>query len=291
MLGARVHVTLALAAPGAWVMADPNKFERALINLAANGCDAMAEGGDLTIETRGVELVEDERHRVGSLPAGRYTEVRVTDTGGGMSEDVRAHLFEPFYTTRARDRHRGLGLSFVYGFMMQANGHVAVESRPGVGTTVRLHFPRQAAPRGVEDPVAAEIPGQEAMTVLVAEDEHGLRRLMRSCLERAGFIVLEAADGRAAVDLAARHSGRIDALVSDLVMPGMSGAQLAVHLALDRPEMAVLFVSGYGADTLGDLRTLSREPGLLRKPFTMRELVDGVRNLVAVSAGDAGATA
>ncbi|HEY3380728.1 MAG TPA: ATP-binding protein [Vicinamibacterales bacterium] len=280
LAGSHVTVKVVPGAPDAWLMADPNQLERALINLAANAKEAMPEGGVLTIMTRAVEIGAGGSERIGTAPPGSYVEIRVADTGTGMDDEVQAHLFEPFFTTRSRDQHRGLGLSLVYGIAMRSEGHVHVESEKGRGTTVHLLFPRRDAPTAVE-PLRPAAAVERSATVLLAEDERGLRRLIKSCLERDGFVVLEAADGRAALDMAARHDGRIDVLLTDVVMPGLNGRELAIRLLPERPEMRVLFISGYAPDTLGDLKVADADPVLLQKPFAMRDLVEVVRQLVS----------
>jgi two-component system, cell cycle sensor histidine kinase and response regulator CckA len=291
LVGDRVTVVVTPGVPGGLVNVDPFQFERALINLAANAGEAMPDGGTLAVRTSAVDLREDGPKRIGALPAGAYLVVELSDTGTGMTADVRAHLFEPFFTTRPRDRHRGLGLSLVYGIMSRLGGHIDVASVPGQGTTVRLYCPRHAEerPAGAEAPASA--PTGEGLTVLLAEDEDDLRDLMRSFLEEAGFVVLDAADGRAALDLATQYPGRIDALVSDVVMPGIDGKELARRLGTERPEMRVLFVSGYTPDLLDGLEMAIAPPDLMQKPFTMQELVARVREVVAggrrAPAGDA----
>jgi two-component system, cell cycle sensor histidine kinase and response regulator CckA len=242
----------------------------------------MPDGGTLRIGTRSIRLSEGDSYRFGSLPAGSYVEIALADTGVGMDEEVRGQVFEPFFTTTPGEGHRGLGLSIVYGVVRQASGHIELESEPGRGTTVRIYLPAKPPRRDTaavhEEPVDAD----RKMTVLVAEDEPGLRRLMCMSLEQAGFTVLEAADGRAAVDVGERHPGRIDLLVSDVIMPGWGGPEAARRLLADRPEMRVMFVSGYAPDTLGDLTATAGEVVLLPKPFAMSDLVLRAR---AVSLG------
>jgi signal transduction histidine kinase len=279
LLSDEVTVQFRPGAAGACVQTDPGQFERALVNIAANARDAMPDGGALTVATRLLVLGETESPAPGMLPAGRYVELTMTDTGHGMDEDVRSRLFEPFFTTHGREGHRGLGLPIVYGVVRQAGGHIEVDSRPGSGTTVRLILPRRQAAEAVlaARPVAV---GDRPRTVLLAEDERGLRRLIKSTLETEGFTVLEAGDGGAAVDVAERHRGTIDLLLSDVVMPVLGGPEVARKVTASRPETRVLFISGYAPETLGDLRVPGTMTRLLPKPFTMAELVETVREQI-----------
>ena len=281
VIGDRCEVVLQEGAPGAWLRSDPRQFERALINLVANARDAMLDGGLITVTSAVVELGDGTARPAVGLPPGEYVEVEVLDEGAGISPEARAHLFEPFFTTRPREKHRGLGLSTVYGFASRSGGHVALEDRQGGGTVARLLFPAQPAPPEPLVAPAGPVPRRSA-TVLVAEDERGLRRLLRGSLDRAGFAVLEAPDGQAAFDLATQYEGRIDLLLSDVVMPGMRGPELATRLRMERPEMQALFISGFTTNLI-DLQAGS-EPGLayMQKPFTMHELVARVRSLVGV---------
>ncbi len=185
-------------------------------------------------------------------------------------------MFEPFFTTRHDDGHRGLGLPIVYGVVRQASGHIEVDSEPGAGTTVRLYLPLR--PRPVDAAKQVESTGvvDRPSTILLAEDERGLRRLIRTTLEREGFTVLEAADGGAAIDVADRHPGTIDLLLSDVVMPVFGGPEVARRVVGGRPETRVLFISGYAPETLGALDVPGAGSSLLPKPFTMDELVTRV---------------
>lgn len=289
LVGDQVTVTIEPGAAGSQMQADPNQFDRAILNIAANARDAMPGGGVLRISTREIALTEGQSRQVGSLPPGRYVEIEVTDTGHGMNEDARGHVFEPFFTTRTGDGHRGLGLSIVYGVVRQVSGHIEVESVEGQGTTVRLYLPRVQARRAAEEKDGRVAESGQPLTVLVAEDERGLRRLMCTSLEQAGFNVLEAADGRAAVDAGEQYPGRIDLLVSDVVMPGCGGPEAARLLLAERPEMRVMFVSGYAPDTLGDLHVPGEEVVFLPKPFAMSELTARARATALGVPLDAGA--
>jgi signal transduction histidine kinase/ActR/RegA family two-component response regulator len=288
LLGERVAVTVRPGTHGSWVGCDVHQFERALLNVAANARDAMPEGGTFRIATRDLMLREGLSRTPGLLPAGAYVQITLSDTGVGMDEEVRSQVFEPFFTTRHDEGHRGLGLSLAYGVVRQAGGHIDIDSLPGRGTTLDIYLPQRvpsARPQATETGAPSI---DRPVTVLLAEDERGLRRLMKASLEGDGFTVLEAADGRTAVDIAEQHCGRIDLLLSDVVMPGYTGPEVAARVVADRPETRVMFVSGYAPETLGDLRVAGAETLLLAKPFTMDDLSDRVK---AVLAGRASASA
>jgi signal transduction histidine kinase/ActR/RegA family two-component response regulator len=266
-------------AGGRSIGTDPQQFERVLINLVANAREAMPDGGRIDVTTRALCWNEEDPARPSTLPPGSYLEVAVADTGPGMTREAQSRAFDPFFTTKDKHEHPGLGLSVVYGIVMQAGGAVRIDTRPGSGTTVRLVFPE--VPPQAEAELAGEAPVAPVRvegrpTVLLAEDDHGFRELMRVALAREGYLVLEAADGRAALDLAARHEGRIDLLLTDLVMPGVDGRRLAERLLPGRPEMHVLFVSGFAGDLLSDFDTAQAGRAFLQKPFTMSELVQRV---------------
>jgi signal transduction histidine kinase/CheY-like chemotaxis protein len=285
LLTDRVTLTFAPGAGGAWIQVDPDQFERALLNIVANARDALHDGGTVKVATRALILADGESSTLGLLPPGRYVEVAVTDSGAGMDDEVRSRLFEPFFTTRHAEGRKGLGLATVYGVVRQASGHIEVDSRPGAGTTVRLYLPRRQPPVEVKREAEAPPPVDRRCTVLLAEDERGLRRLIRSALELEGLVVLEAADGGAAVDVAENHPGTIDLLVSDVVMPVFGGPEVARRVLAGRPETRVLFISGYAPETLGDLHVRGTETSLLPKPFTMTDLVAKVRALLPARAG------
>jgi PAS domain S-box-containing protein len=262
------------------VRADPGQIEQVIMNLAVNACDAMPGGGTLTIETANVEIgAGDEREA--AAPPGRYVLLTVSDTGLGMSATTRARVFEPFFTTKERGKGTGLGLSTVYGIVKQSEGCVTVESEPGRGTTFRVYLPR------VDAAVESAVPGRAFTasrggdeTVLVVEDQEPVRRLTRRVLETQGYAVLAASDGHEALSLAEQHAGSIHILVTDVVMPGMSGREVGRRLAVKRPGMRVLYLSGYADDSIVNHGVL--EPGLafLQKPFTPESLARRVREVL-----------
>jgi PAS domain S-box-containing protein len=266
------------------VRADPGQIEQVIVNLAVNARDAMPDGGRLTIETRNVELDAEYAADHPTLKPGRYVLLAVTDSGVGMDEETKSRIFEPFFTTKARGKGTGLGLATVYGIVQQTGGHIWPYSEPGRGTTMRVYLPRVEAPA---DPV--EHPGDggpEAVggteTILVVEDEAPVRAVTRQLLERNGYTVLEAPDGPAALALVdgAAGSRHIDLLLTDVIMPGMSGRELADKLKARRPNVRVLFMSGYTDDAV--VRHGMLEPGLayLEKPFRPPTLLKKVRGVL-----------
>jgi len=256
------------------VRADPTQLQQVLLNLAVNARDAMPEGGRLSISTR-----EAEPGSVGA--AGPHVELAVADTGHGMTEEVRRHLFEPFFTTKAVGKGPGLGLAVVYGIVKQSGGHIDVETGPGVGTTFRICLPRVADPEPPRPPVEAGPPRRE--TVLLAEDEDAVRALARQVLGSGGYAVLEACDGAEALRLAERHPGRIDLLVSDVVMPGLGGLQLADRLRARDPTVKVLYLSGYVQDEVLRHGVSRAEVHFLAKPFSPGALAEKVREVLGTS--------
>ena len=254
------------------VRIDRGQAEQVLVNLVVNARDAMPEGGRITIEIAEVALDEGDAGRVAGLPAGPYIVLTVSDTGAGMDEHTKARIFEPFFTTKEPGKGTGLGLATVYGIVRQSEGGVTVESQLGVGTSFKIYLPRVDGV--VEEETAAVAPvGRGTETVLLVEDETHVRSLVETVLAEHGYHVLTAGRPREAVRLAERHAGPIHLLLSDMVMPEMSGSALARQILPLRPEMVVLFMSGY-ADYPAEQATGG---GLLQKPFTPDALARAVR--------------
>jgi len=267
-------------------LCDPNQLESALLNLANNARDAMPEGGHLVIETENATVRAGQAARYGDLQPGEYVLVSVRDNGAGMPPDVVARAFDPFFTTKPMGQGTGLGLSMVYGFARQSGGNVRIDSRPGMGTEVRLLLPRHVA----EAP-AAETPGDDAPLaaasrkglVLLVDDDHDIRTVMAEVLHLQGYTVLQAADAPHAL----RHlkEGRPDVLVTDIGLPnGMNGRQLADQVRVQWPQLPVLLVTGYAETTVMRNDTLPAQMELLTEPFAMHALVDKVGAMLAACA-------
>jgi CheY-like chemotaxis protein/anti-sigma regulatory factor (Ser/Thr protein kinase) len=245
------------------VTCDPGQIEQLLVNLALNARDAMPAGGNLVIDTE----AHDDQVRM-----------RISDSGRGMAVDVVEHAFEPFFTTKANGEGTGLGLATVYGIVSQAGGEVSIASEPGLGTTVTVLLPAASDADSPAAVAAGPAPTNgHGETLLVVEDEAALRDVAGRILSGAGYRVLSAECGPEALELAARHEGAIDLLVSDVVMPGMLGKDLAERLVDSRPETRVLYMSGYAQPVLHTHGTLDPGVALLEKPFTANDLLTAVR--------------
>ena len=276
LLSADVKLTLRLGSSVGAVRMDPGHLEQVLVNLVLNARDAMPEGGTLTIETLEREIGKGARAR--QVRPGPYVVLTVRDTGTGMDSEALRHLFEPFNGTTSQQRRSGLGLSIVHGIVRQNGGVVRVASEPGHGTSVKVYLP-QVEP--VEDPLESttdELRGGE--TVLVAEDEEGVRELLRKVLGDHGHAVLEARHGRDALMVADRYERPIDLLIADVVMPEIGGGELVQRLQSQRPDLKVLYISGYTNDEIVRRGVRRTEAHFLQKPFTSQELMRKVRQVL-----------
>jgi CheY-like chemotaxis protein len=277
IIGDDVQVAVRLADRLSSVEADRAQIERVIVNLAANARDAMPDGGALTIETANVDLDADQVATHGDGTTGPHVMLAVSDTGTGMDEEVRRHLFEPFYTTKPAGQGTGLGLATVFGVVKQSGGGIYVYSEPGRGTTFKIYFPaRTAAPDSVETDNGHAQRGSE--TIMVVEDDPGVRDLVRLMLEANGYHVLPVADAAEAARVCA--ASRIDLLLTDVVMPGVNGRALAERLAGIAPAMRVLFMSGYSDEAVVRHGELSAHAAFLEKPFTERALTLKVREVL-----------
>ena len=280
LIGEDIDLQLALHADLGRVSADAGEVEQVLMNLAVNARDAMPCGGTLTIETNNVELDDSYTSRHMTVKPGPYVLLAVSDNGGGMDEATQARLFEPFFTTKAAGRGTGLGLSTVFGIVKHSGGNVNVYSVPGRGTSIKVYLPRvdrqaETEPASTRTRVA---PGSE--TVLLVEDEEMVRRLVRESLERAGYRVMDTSDPVEARRLSESYRGIIHLLITDVVMPRISGRELAEELVARRPAMKVLYMSGYTDNAIVNTGILHKEVAFLQKPFTPAALAAKVREVL-----------
>ena len=263
------------------VLADQSQIEQVIMNLAVNARDAMPKGGKLLLQTRNVNLDETYTHRHGRIRAGPHVLLTVTDTGTGMDEEIQSHLFEPFFTTKEIGKGTGLGLATVYGIVKQSDGDIWVYSEPGHGSTFKIYLPRveEALEQPSRTSPRAE-PRKGSETVLLVEDSEFVRRLLRELLGQCGYKVLEASQGHEALRLSNEYEGRIDLLLTDMVMPRMSGRELAAQLAPQRPTMKVLYMSGYTEEAITRHGVLDPGTAFLEKPFTPETLARKLRQIL-----------
>ena len=269
-----------------WIKADPGQLEQVIMNLAVNARDAMPTGGRLTIESRIVTIDEADLRSAGGPPVGRYGLLRVADTGGGFNEETKKKIFEPFFTTKAVGKGTGLGLAVVHGVVEQFGGYVTVESQIGVGTTFNLYFPLAAEFAAGPQGAGATLAVRGTETVLLVEDEDAVRNIVRLALTMQGFTVLQASGGEEAIQLATAHKGPIHLLVTDVVMPEMSGRRLAEVVRRHRPEIPVLFMSGYTEEAVVN-HGVDSSDAFIQKPFTPQALARKVRAVLSETGAQA----
>jgi signal transduction histidine kinase len=264
------------------VKADPSQIEQVVLNLGVNARDAMPRGGKLIIRTQNVRLDRAEAAQLSaSLRPGDYVMLSVTDTGAGMDEETMSHIFEPFFTTKGPGKGTGLGLATVYGIVRQTGGGISVESEPGKGSIFRIYLPQVSAPVDFTKSLPAPVEKSDNFeTVLVVEDEDIVRELVCEVLEEQGYNVICAPDGVEALKVAGQFDGMIHLLVTDVIMPHMNGHELAVKLSALRPDMKVLYVSGYSDNDIGDHGVLDPRYELLQKPFTPQTLARKIRDVI-----------
>jgi two-component system, cell cycle sensor histidine kinase and response regulator CckA len=280
LIGDDIELALRFSSAQALIKVDQNQLEQVVMNLVINARDAMPDGGKILIETDLCELDEAYASRHKPVIAGRYVRLSVSDTGIGMDRNTKSHLFEPFFTTKELGRGTGLGLSIVYGIVKQSEGYIWVYSEPGHGTTFKIYLPLRSAAveRTVVQPRVESVRGVE--TVLLVEDDTNFRTLMADFLTGLGYTILESGSGRAALEAIAKQSVPVQALITDLMMPGMGGRELANRLMATLPNLRVLYISGYTHDSAVQTRVLNEGESFLQKPFMLAELSRKLREVI-----------
>jgi nitrogen-specific signal transduction histidine kinase/CheY-like chemotaxis protein len=279
LIGEDVELRTVPAAELDSVRADPGQLEQVIVNLVVNARDAMPKGGQLTIETANSTIDESSTVAHAVVPPGSYVLLMVSDTGVGMDAETQARIFEPFFTTKERGKGTGLGLATVYGIVKQSGGYILVYSELAHGTTFKVYLPRVAAPADPVIAAAAKPSGslQGSETILVTEDQEEVRNLIRRMLQMRGYNLLVAASGQEALLLADTRPGEIDLLLTDVVMPGIGGRELALLLGPKHPHMKVLFLSGYTDESIVHRGLLAPGLAFLQKPFSADALARKVR--------------
>ena len=280
MIGENIAMVTAVDEHLARVKVDPGQIQQVLLNLAVNARDGMPDGGKLSLEARNTTLDESSARLI-DIPAGKYVLLVFSDTGCGMTAEVQKQAFEPFFTTKEIGQGTGLGLATVYGIVRQSGGYIRLSSELGIGTIFHLFFPQVDQ---IEEPAWEERPqavARGAGTILIVEDDPGLRALAEEVLSAAGYGVLAVQDGAGALDASEQHAGRIRLLLTDVILPNMSGKEIAARLTAIRPEMKVLFMSGYTKNRMAQNETLDPEVNFIQKPWTPRGLCEKIYALLA----------
>jgi PAS domain S-box-containing protein len=287
LIGEDIEVSTSLAPTTGCTRADAGQLEQVIMNLVVNAKDAMPNGGKLSIRTAAVTLDESYRPENTFIKHGPYVMLSVSDTGHGMDRDTQARVFEPFFTTKEKGKGTGLGLSTVYGIIKQTGGYVFVQSEPGRGSVFTIYFPR------VDEPIEALNPNPATLastggseTILLVEDEESVRQLIRETLESRGYRILEAENGQAALALAASHPDPIHLVVTDVVMPGLSGHEFIQQLLPARPDAKILYLSGYAEDAVSSPINPGDLKAFLQKPFTLQNLTRKVREVLGSAASN-----
>jgi two-component system, cell cycle sensor histidine kinase and response regulator CckA len=286
LIPANVDIVPVLQSKLGKVRSDPAQIQQILINLVINARDAMPQGGKVTIETAQVELDHEFANRHPEVQVGKYIMLSVSDNGQGMDSETAAHIFEPFFTTKTHGKGTGLGLSTIYGSVKQSGGYVTVASVLGKGTTFRVYLPFVESDQDSIRDNRSESAQSGIETILVAEDDSALRRLIRMTIERKGYKVIEAKDGQEALSICTSYEGSIDLIVTDLVMPRMTGLQLKEKAVALRPDTKFLLISGYPDDSLNKFGELAGNADFLEKPFLPDQLATKVRELLGADAGE-----
>ena len=276
---------ITLLDPELWsVKVDPGMIEQVIMNLAVNSRDALPNGGKLTIETANVIHDEEYAGRHVSVKPGYYAMLAVSDNGCGMDKETQSHLFEPFFTTKEKGKGSGLGLSTVYGITKQSGGNIWAYSEPGQGTTFKIYLPRvEVVAKAYKPKVRPSVAPGGIETILLVEDEEAVRSMVSKILQNKGYTVLEARHGNEAIEICERYEGSIHLMVTDVVMPQMSGRELAERLAPVLPDMKVLYMSGYPDNTIVQHGVLEPGTAFLQKPFTLNALELKVREVLDAS--------
>jgi PAS domain S-box-containing protein len=277
LLGPQIEVRLLSTSQNGKVEADRGQIEQILMNLAVNARDAMPKGGTLVVEVNDAVFEQDHVSVNYRIPAGSYVLLAVSDNGEGMARDTLEHIFEPFFTTKERGKGTGLGLSTVYGIVKQSGGYISAYSEPGVGTTFKVYLPRVERPAAPPPAKAEPLAAGGSETILLVEDEQAVRVAARVFLEMKGYTVLDAADGTEGLRAHSQRGGRVHLLITDVVMPGMSGPELARQLKQVDPALQVVYISGYTDGTIGSMAGLDRGARFLQKPFALETLARTAR--------------
>jgi signal transduction histidine kinase/CheY-like chemotaxis protein len=284
LLGEDISLTFAATIPLGQVRADPGQLEQVLMNLVINARDAMPRGGQILVSTAEAELDAGTSQDQNPIKSGTYVLLVVSDSGVGMTDEVKSHLFEPFFTTKGQGKGTGLGLSTVHGIIQQAGGHIWVYSEPGRGSTFKVYLPRleqKVAGPSLPEPQAEPAGGSE--TILLVEDDQAVRKLTASMLRGAGYHVLEAGDANAAIRVFRDSADRINLLLTDVMMPGLSGVELASQLRKTYPALKVLYVSGYSGDRIANAEQFQDGFSFLEKPFARNSLLSRLRLILDAS--------
>jgi len=285
LIGEDVTLITELSPVLARVKADQGQIEQVIMNLAVNARDAMPRGGRLTVATKNTEIQSGDAIPTSDPSPDRFVQLSVSDTGTGMTDEVKAKIFEPFYTTKAIGKGTGLGLATVYGIVKQANGHINVLSTVGVGTTFSVVLPAVIEPESQPASGVPALPTRGTETILLVEDEFAVRKFARLALQTQGYNVLEAGNGSEAIRVAGEHDRLIHLLLTDVVMPGMGGRDLSEAIRVLRPEMQVLFMSGYTDDAIVRHGIVDATDAFVQKPFTPLSLARKVRAVLDAKKG------
>lgn len=276
-----IHLTRNLDPDLFPVKVDPGQMGQVLMNLVVNARDAMPEGGNIAIRTTNVELTEATARELAGIQPGSYAVLTVQDSGCGMDESIKSHIFEPFFTTKQKGKGTGLGLAMVYGIVKQSGGNIFVQSEPGQGTAFHIYLPRamENVTQIVRAAPTTDLHGKKG-TILLVEDEDAVRAMANKTLEQSGYIVLTASHGAEALAMSGDFKGRIDLLVTDVVMPQMGGGELAQRIVAQRPELKILYISGYLDDVNVRVKVSKAGAAFLPKPFTAQKLAEKVAELI-----------